>query len=211
MASILNQDFPDDEEDDFNPAPEIGSDDEADEKPQVDADADDDDALPRSVRNRSPPKDEDEDALKDEEPGTVGAARRVGADEDGEQRDNDEEEDEDNEEDEDEDEEDEDDDIVRTTLCVDSQCPANHACREHRRANAERKAGGTSSSMSRPKLMKRMRRSLRRMRTCPVKRCIPTTCKSYRQAPTETIGSIGSSTVNESRNFRSTWRRRPHG
>lgn len=98
MASILDQDFPDEEEDDFNPAPEIGSDDEGDEKPEVDDDAE---PVARNERSRSRPQDVKDDA-KDE---IVGFGRDADDEEDGEA--NGEEEDE---EDEDE-EEDEDDDL----------------------------------------------------------------------------------------------------
>ena len=121
MASVLNQDFPDEEsEEDFNPQAEIGSDDEADAKLQTHDDDDDQPADRRSV-SRSRRADED-DELKDEdnkevmpsfgreddEDGDVnGDADGEGAeDEDEEPRGRD-----DDDEEEDEEEDDEDDDI----------------------------------------------------------------------------------------------------
>ncbi|KXS93491.1 hypothetical protein AC579_6910 [Pseudocercospora musae] len=99
MSSILNQDFPDEEEDDFNPAPQDDSDNEDDAKPA----AGDDDEKPAHSRSRgrSAPGD-DEDELKEE-------GDEVNGDDEG-QDGNDDEEDEEEEEEEDEDE---DDDIGR--------------------------------------------------------------------------------------------------
>jgi transcription elongation factor SPT5 len=91
MNNLLNQDFPDEEdEDDFNPQPEVGSDDEGDAKPQVEDD--DDEPVPSRSGGRGAPATAEEGLEEEEDAGE------------------DEEEDE-----EDEDEEDEDDDIGRPT------------------------------------------------------------------------------------------------
>ena len=127
MSSFLDQTFPDEEEeDDFNPQAEVGSDEDADEKPQVIEDDDDDDEPPaRRERPRSMPK-ENDDEMKEEEPekdGIVGFdgdeedEERLNGDADGEAADDEDDEprrrgdEEDDEDEEDEDEDDEDDDI----------------------------------------------------------------------------------------------------
>lgn len=108
MSNLNDQEFPDEEdEEDFNPVQEVGSDDEADAKPQV-AD-DEDDNEPAQSRPRShtrAPAGDDEDELKDE--GEEGAGEDDN-NENGDEEPQDAEEEEDEEED--EEEEDEDDDI----------------------------------------------------------------------------------------------------
>ncbi|KAK5162953.1 transcription elongation factor spt5 [Saxophila tyrrhenica] len=120
MASWLDQDFPDEEEDDFNPQAEVASDDEADEKPQLNGDAEDedDDVAPQRSRSRSRQvndevKDEDEDkdddvdltGGDDDQPVEVDGDDHpaVGDEDDEEVADQDDEEDEEEEEDEDDD------------------------------------------------------------------------------------------------------------
>ncbi|KAF2172437.1 hypothetical protein M409DRAFT_63124 [Zasmidium cellare ATCC 36951] len=104
-ANFLDQEFPDEEEeDDFNPQPEVGSDDEADAKPNVEADEDEDEPSSERPRARSAPKDDDD--LKEEDGDGVNAAD--GDDEEGEAEGEEEAQGADEEEDEEEDEEDED-------------------------------------------------------------------------------------------------------
>ncbi|KAI5369796.1 putative ribosomal protein L2, domain 2 [Septoria linicola] len=104
MSNLLDQQFPDEEEeDDFNPGQHVGSDDEDDAKPQAD---DEDGEL--SVRRRPASGDDEDDDLKEER---NGAGEDEDADGDDEPKDDDDEEDEEEEEDED----DEDDDVGRPT------------------------------------------------------------------------------------------------
>lgn len=111
MASILEQDFGDqDSEEDFNPQQEVGSDEEDDSKNAVPNGRSS--AGPPS-RSRSVPKDEDDGAPQEEEPGS---SQRNGADEDHDEdadgeADAEGEEERDPEEEEDEDEEDEEDEV----------------------------------------------------------------------------------------------------
>lgn len=95
-TSILDQDFPDEEEDDFNPAPADDSDAENDEKPE----ADDDDDAPQRSRTQSRSRPGDDDDAKD-------TAVNKDDEDDEEQGDGDD----DEEDEEEEDEDDEDDDI----------------------------------------------------------------------------------------------------
>ncbi|KAK3702448.1 transcription elongation factor spt5 [Vermiconidia calcicola] len=114
MASFLDQNFDDEEEEDFNPQAEVGSDQEDDEKPQVISDDEKEPSVNRS-RSRTRPVDED-DEVKEEDgdkDGVVGFDREDdeegdanGEDEDPEQPGDDEDEDE-----EEEEEDEEDDDI----------------------------------------------------------------------------------------------------
>ncbi|KAK5126547.1 hypothetical protein LTR85_009481 [Meristemomyces frigidus] len=108
MASILDQDFPDEEEDDFNPAPEVGSDDEADEKPAANDDDDEDEPPARSERSRSRPQRDADDDAKDElgTEGLIGFGRDEDAEGEGRNLD-----DEDDEEDEEDEEDEQDDDL----------------------------------------------------------------------------------------------------
>lgn len=100
MSNMRDQEFPDEEdEDDFNPAPEVGSDDEGDAKPRV---ADEDDDEEPSTRA---PRGGDDEEPKDEEDGGAG-------DEDGNDNGDEEPQDADEEEDEDDDDEDDEDDDI---------------------------------------------------------------------------------------------------
>ena len=119
MASLLDQDFPDEEdEDDFNPQVEVGSDDEADAKPH---EVDSDDGRPASrrrsddVKEEDPAKDglvgfgrdeEDGDGegaeLDDDEGDEDGPVARTRANEDDDEEDEEEEDDEEDEDDDDE-------------------------------------------------------------------------------------------------------------
>lgn len=111
MSTFMDQEFPDEDEDDFNPEQEVGSDDEGDAKLQVD-DEDNESAAPRS-RSRGAANDDDDAKEQDAE-----GAHGFGADDDdeGDGEGDDELKDGDDEEDEEEDEEDdEEDDIGRPT------------------------------------------------------------------------------------------------
>ncbi|KAI7310012.1 hypothetical protein KC315_g12777, partial [Hortaea werneckii] len=105
MASVLDQEFPDEEEEDFNPQPEVGSDDEGDQQ----GGNDDDDEEPPARKERSQSRHQaDQDDANDDE----GPSNAVGGNEDDDERDEEEEEDEEEqEEEEEEEEEDEDDEL----------------------------------------------------------------------------------------------------
>jgi len=201
MASIMEQEFPDEEEDDFNPAPEIGSDDEGDGVSDVKADADEDEqsATANRQRSRLNDADEDEDEVKDQKRGTNNSGGRAadgeGEDEEEEQLDRDE-----DDEDEDEDDEDEDDDIVRSASTREHQYSADHVSRELHQGNAGRRAGAISSSMSKPRWTKKMRKNRKRTMICQARRCTPMTCRSYLQARTETTANTASSIGNANSN-----------
>jgi transcription elongation factor SPT5 len=98
MSNIMNQDFPDneeDEEDDFNPQPEIASDDELDAKEGGNNDEDDEDDVPKN-RSRSDAKREPKSGL----------AQNDGQDDENEEDEEDEEEEEEEEEEDDDDDDD---------------------------------------------------------------------------------------------------------
>ena len=129
-ADFLNQDFGEESEEDFNPEPEIDSDDEGDAKPQADVDEDDDEPAQLTKSSRQPSTEVKED---------------VEDDEGGEEQD--EEDDEEDEEEEDEDEDDEDDDVeVRIPYLYGAKGMLT-VCRASPRASADESRGATSSSM----------------------------------------------------------------
>ena len=83
-ATLLNQNFSDDdEEDDFNPGAEVGSDDEADAKPHVDGDVED--KPPARTERSRPDSGDQEDGFKEEDAdkdGIVGFGRDEDEEED---------------------------------------------------------------------------------------------------------------------------------
>lgn len=183
MSNFLNQDFGDasDEEDDFNPGvhdsgDEGANNDDNDQRQGNNQDDDDDDHVQTNNRRQSAQSDaQDEDAAP--------ASRRPNNDDDDE-------EDEDDEEEEDEDEDDE--DIVRYKKLYYTSA-ANCTSRVNLE-NAAARVPATNSSMSKPKLTMKTRKSLMRTMKLLAKRCIPTTCLSFPQEPSVTIENIASST-----------------
>ncbi|KAM3415222.1 Transcription elongation factor SPT5 [Cercospora zeina] len=109
MSNLLDQQFPDEEEeDDFNPGQHVASDDEDDAKPQVD---DDEDERPAKKRARAG---DDDDELK-EEAGDGDGAEDVNGDGDDDAKEGEDDEEEDEEEEEEEEDEDDEDDVGRPT------------------------------------------------------------------------------------------------
>lgn len=115
MANILDHNFEDDEEDDFNPQPEVGSDDEGDAKPRVEVEGeDDDDDQAPAARSRAE-TDGDDELREEDGDGINGAAEDEddGIDNGNDNGDAEEDEDNQDEEEEEEDEDDEEDQVSR--------------------------------------------------------------------------------------------------
>lgn len=180
-ADFLNQDFGDESEEDFNPEPERNSDDEDDAKPDTNGQDDDDEPPQRSRGGRD--ADNEDDDLKEEPENKDGEDEEEGGDE----------EEEEDEEDEEEDEEDDDDEV-----CIFVHLDHPWILIDYRinpRASAEESRGATSSSMSKPKSTRRMRRSPKRTKICLAKKCTQTTFRNSLLARTVTTASTVSSTV----------------
>lgn len=185
MSNYRNQDFgdaaSDEEEDDFNPVTHASDDEGADnddnDQRQDNNQADDDDHVQTTNRRQSAQSDDqDEDAAP--------VSRRANNDDD------DEEDEDDEEEEEDEDEDDE--DIVRYTKLY--YISTANIIRRANLENAAARVPATNSSMLKPKLMMKMRRSPMRMMRLLAKRCTLTTCLSFPLVPSATTASIVNST-----------------
>jgi len=202
MSNVLNQDFggSESEDDDFNPEPAVGSDNEEDNKQEV---------KPSSSR-RAVPNDDDDD--EDKQPNGASKSRRDDNEDDEDVKEDDEDEDdapkrqnrdqgegedeEDDEEEEEEEEEDEDEAVTVRSRCRILESRQANSCRATAES-ADAETLETSSSMSKPKLTRKMKKSWTKTTSSQAMRCTLMTCWNYHLVLIETTVNTENLIVNE--------------